>query len=105
VAGGSAFFFVNSHSSVRATNALVSATLYARADTVRYSPPSVVAFFSRARWRLSDDAGEIESEAVEDAVGWVELPDMTAMLLERLHSVHLALDSVSLRQALKVSEP
>jgi hypothetical protein len=40
-----------------------------------------------------------ECPAVELAEHWVELPDMSAMLLARLHSVHLALDSVSLRQA------
>jgi hypothetical protein len=40
-----------------------------------------------------------------DAVGWVELPDVTAMLLERLHSVHLALDSVSLNRAVRGRNP
>jgi hypothetical protein len=54
--------------------------------------------------RQIDDAGEDESDAVEDAVGWVELPDLTAMLLERVHQVHLALDSVSLKRALKESK-
>jgi len=54
--------------------------------------------------RESDDAGEFESQAVADAVKCVELPDLTAMLLERLHSVHLALDSVSLQRAAEASK-
>jgi hypothetical protein len=55
--------------------------------------------------REVDYAGPDESVEVEDAVGWVELPDVTAMLLVRLHAIHLALDSVSLRQALQASKP
>jgi hypothetical protein len=49
--------------------------------------------------RETDDISSHESEAVEDATEWVELPDVTAMLLVRLHAVHLALDSVSLKHA------
>jgi hypothetical protein len=55
--------------------------------------------------REVDHAGPDESDEVEGAVGWVELPDLTAMLLVRLHAIHLALDSVSLRQALQASRP
>jgi hypothetical protein len=40
-----------------------------------------------------------ESDAVRDATGWADLADVTALLLVQLHSVHLALDSVSLREA------
>jgi hypothetical protein len=39
-----------------------------------------------------------ETSEFEEAAGWVELPKITAMLLVRLHAIHLALDSVSLRQ-------
>jgi hypothetical protein len=46
-----------------------------------------------------------ESAEFADAAGWVELPNMTAMLLVRLHAIHLALDSVSLRQAQQGSGP
>lgn len=53
----------------------------------------------------TEDGGEEEPEAVKDALGWVELPDLTAMLLERLHSVHLALDCVSLKHATQASKP
>jgi hypothetical protein len=52
----------------------------------------------------ADDTGPGESEAVQNAVGWVELPDVTALLLVRLHAVHLALDSVSLRHTLQATE-
>jgi hypothetical protein len=55
--------------------------------------------------RQTEDGGEDEPEAVQDALGWVELPDLTAMLLQRLHSVHLALDCVSLKQVTPVSKP
>jgi hypothetical protein len=55
--------------------------------------------------RQTEDGGEEESEAVKDALGWVELPDLTAMLLQRLHSVHLALDCVSLKQLTPASKP
>jgi hypothetical protein len=47
-----------------------------------------------------DSDGE-ELSAAEAAVQWVNLPDMTAIVLERIHAVHLALDSVSLSRALK----
>jgi hypothetical protein len=55
--------------------------------------------------READYTSPDESAEFEDAVGWVELPDMTAMLLVRLHAIHLALDSASLRQAQQGSEP
>ena len=53
-----------------------------------------------------DDAvgGELSAGA-EAAVGWVYLPDLTAMLLERVHAIHLALDSVSLMRASKAFRP
>jgi hypothetical protein len=40
-----------------------------------------------------------ESDAVKDAAGWADLADVTAMLLVKLHAIHLALDSVSFRGA------
>jgi hypothetical protein len=43
----------------------------------------------------TEDAGPEESEAVTDAAKWVDLADITAMLLVKLHSIHSALDSVS----------
>ena len=49
--------------------------------------------------------GEELSAGVEAAVGWVYLPDITAMLLERVHAVHLALDSVNLMRASKAFRP
>ena len=48
-----------------------------------------------------DELGVELSAGAEAAVGWVNLPDMTEMLLERVHAVHLALDSVCLGRALK----
>jgi hypothetical protein len=49
-----------------------------------------------------DVSGGEELSAVAGApVGWVYLPDMTAILLERVHAVHLALDSVNLMRASK----
>jgi hypothetical protein len=48
-----------------------------------------------------DNGGQELSAGAEAAVGWVNLPDMTEMLLERVHSVHLALDSVNLARALQ----
>jgi hypothetical protein len=48
-----------------------------------------------------DELGMELSAAAEAAVGWVNLPDLTAMVLERVHDVHLALDSVCLGRALK----
>jgi hypothetical protein len=48
-----------------------------------------------------DDIGEELSVSAETEVELAYLPDMTAMLLERIHAVHLALDSVSLSRALK----
>jgi hypothetical protein len=54
--------------------------------------------------RETYDAGELESDAVEGAAGWVELTDLTSMLLERVHYVHLALDSVSLQRAPQASK-
>jgi hypothetical protein len=49
--------------------------------------------------RQDDTVGEELGAGTEPAVGWVYLPDMTAMLLERIHAVHLALDSVNLVKA------
>jgi hypothetical protein len=54
--------------------------------------------------REAHDTGPNESAEFEDAIGWVDLPNVTAMILVRLHAIHLALDSVSLRHALEVSE-
>jgi hypothetical protein len=54
--------------------------------------------------REAHDTGPDESAEFEDAIGWVDLPNVTAMILVRLHAIHLALDSVSLRHALEVSE-
>jgi hypothetical protein len=48
-----------------------------------------------------DELGVELSARAEAAVEWVNLPDMTEMLLERVHAVHLALDSVSLAKALQ----
>ena len=49
--------------------------------------------------RQTEDGEMDESDAVRDAAGWADLAKVTALLLVRLHSVHLALDSVSLREA------
>jgi hypothetical protein len=48
--------------------------------------------------RETDYTRPNETPQFEEAVGWVELPRITAMLLVRLHAIHLALDSVSLLQ-------
>lgn len=49
--------------------------------------------------RQDDSVGEELGDGTKAAVGWVYLPDMTAMLLERVHVVHLALDSMNLVKA------
>lgn len=49
------------------------------------------------------NAGPSETGAVEDAAKWADLTDITAMLLVRLSSIHLALDSTELVNA-KVDE-
>jgi len=51
----------------------------------------------------AENPGQDESSDVTAALGWVELPDITSMLLRRVHSVHLALDSASLKQEIKAS--
>ena len=55
--------------------------------------------------RQDDAVGEELSADADAAMGWVYLPDMTAMLLERIHAVHLALDSVNLMKASKAFRP
>ena len=55
--------------------------------------------------RQDDTVGEELSTGADAAMGWVYLPDMTAMLLERIHAVHLALDSVNLMKASKAFRP
>ncbi len=52
-----------------------------------------------------DSVGEELSAGAEAAVGWVYLPDITAMLLQRVHAIHLALDSVNLTRASKAFRP
>ncbi len=54
--------------------------------------------------RETDYTSSDESTEFEDAAGWVELPNLTAILLVRLHAIHLALDSVSLRRAVQASQ-
>ena len=48
-----------------------------------------------------DTVGEELNTGAKAAVAWAYLPDMTAMLLERVHAVHLALDSVNLMKSSK----
>ena len=48
---------------------------------------------------------EEQSRRIEAAVEWVSLPEMTAMLLERTHSVISALDSLNLTKASKAFKP
>jgi hypothetical protein len=48
-----------------------------------------------------DHGGEALSAGAKAAIRWANLPDMTEMLLERVHTVHLALDSVCLAKALQ----
>jgi hypothetical protein len=52
-----------------------------------------------------DTVGEELNTGADAALGWVYLPDMTAILLERVHAVHLALDSVNLMKASKAFRP
>ena len=52
-----------------------------------------------------DSVGEECIGNGDAAVGWVYLPDITEMLLERIHAVHLALDSICLIRALKAFGP
>jgi hypothetical protein len=55
--------------------------------------------------RQDDIVGEEMSAGAGAAVRWVYLPDMRAMLLERVHAVHVALDPVSLMKASKAFTP
>ena len=48
---------------------------------------------------------EEPNRRIEAAVEWVSLPEMTAMLLERTHSVISALDSLNLTKASKAFKP
>jgi hypothetical protein len=52
-----------------------------------------------------DNADEQFDPRIKTAVNWAYLPDLTAMLLERTHAIHLALDSVNLIKASKALEP
>jgi hypothetical protein len=52
-----------------------------------------------------DTVREELSTGAKAAVRWVYLPDITAMLLERVHAVHLALDSVNLMKSSKAFRP
>lgn len=49
--------------------------------------------------REIEDAGKVESQAVEDASDEADLTDISAMLLVRLDSIHSALDPTELMQA------
>jgi hypothetical protein len=49
--------------------------------------------------REIEDAGRIETEAVEDAAESADLTEISAMLMVQLNAVHNALDPVELRQA------
>jgi hypothetical protein len=69
-----------------------------RAITVLYC------LHSALRWEL-EDAGPIEGIAVEAAIRLAELPEMTAMLLETIHSVHEALDLRKLARAMRGPAP
>src|ERR1039458_4519088 len=48
---------------------------------------------------------EEPNRRIEAAVEWVSLPEMTAMLLERTHSVISALDSLNLTKVSKAFKP
>ena len=48
---------------------------------------------------------EEPNRRTEAAVEWVSLPEMTAMLLERTHSVISALDTLNLTKASKAFKP
>ena len=52
-----------------------------------------------------DHGGEALSAGAKAAIRWANLPDMTEMLLERVHAVHLALDYVCLARALQSFKP
>jgi hypothetical protein len=47
----------------------------------------------------AEEGGPDEEQAVKTASEWAELSTITRMLLVRLHSIHAALDSVSLIRA------
>jgi hypothetical protein len=51
--------------------------------------------------RELEDAGPIEGIAVEAASRLAEFPELTAMLLESIHSVHEALDLTKLARAME----
>ena len=53
----------------------------------------------------NEDAGPVESELLADAIKWVDLTNITGLVLLQLHSIHLALDSVSLRRHAEDSQP
>jgi hypothetical protein len=48
---------------------------------------------------------EEPNRCTEAAIEWVSLPEMTAMILERTHSVISALDSLNLEKASKAFKP
>ncbi len=57
---------------------------------------------------LEHREGSVDEEPhrrIEAAVEWVSLPEMTAMLLDRTHSVISALDSLNLTKASKAFKP
>jgi hypothetical protein len=39
----------------------------------------------------NEDAGPVESELLADAIKWVDLTNITGLVLLQLHSIHLAL--------------
>ena len=51
-----------------------------------------------------EDPGPAESSLLVDAITCVELSDITELVLLKLHAVHLALDSVTLRAAARDAE-
>lgn len=65
-----------------------------RAITLAYCLHSVL------RWRL-EDPRPIDNIVVEDATRWAELPVITEMLLECIHSAHRGLDSTALLRAMR----
>src|ERR1700732_24374 len=52
----------------------------------------------------NEDAGPVESELLADAIKWTDMTYITQLVLLQLHSIHLALDSVKLRDAARDAE-
>ena len=84
------------------TKPRIPATIEVAIDEQRSSIATAISLLyclHSALRREIEDAGRIETEAVEDAAESADLTEISAMLMVRLNAIHNALDSVELGQA------